>query len=138
MRKIISRYKRPIVVTATILYLSLVTLLSLVNISPPDDSLKIEGLDKVVHFCFYFGMNALFQLTLLVYNKCKSWHLPLIATLCAIAYSFGIEIIQGQVGRSFDLMDTLANSLGALAALSIHYLYTSVLDKKFLSKTPLK
>lgn len=67
--------------------------------------------DEVVHFFFYMG-EVLFLLLLLV--NIPAWGKALFV-LNVILLSGMIEMIQGQIGRSRDINDFLANTLGACA-----------------------
>ena len=65
--------------------------------------------DKLQHFAAYGTLSVLAGLTT------RSWRQALLyAALLAIA-GYGLEIAQTYVGRSYDLADALANTLGALA-----------------------
>ncbi len=107
--------KRLIATTATI-YIILITLLSLLKLSLPEAAPKTLGFDKIVHFCFYFGFNAIIIITLIAYKvkSVKRW--LILTTLIAILYGVAIEFIQKHVGRDFDIYDIAANSIGAITA----------------------
>jgi len=87
--------------------------------SPQGIFLKIPHLDKLIHFVFYFVLCWLLirakrgkfqQGTNLIRVYCNSF-------LVAVGYGFCIEIIQYFISwRSFDWLDVLANSLGAITA----------------------
>lgn len=79
------------------------------------DFIQIENIDKVVHFCLFFG------LCIMLYNayRIRSW----IIIIIPFAISYLIEVLQGVLpfNRSYDLQDLLANLVGILTAyLSIH------------------
>lgn len=126
--------KRLIATTATI-YIILITLLSLLKLSIPEVNPKILGFDKIVHFCFYFGFNALIIITLIAY-KVKSVNKWLIlTTLIAILYGVAIEFIQKYVDRDFDIYDIVANSIGAIsAAIIISHPQINKMLNKYISK----
>lgn len=115
-KKSIMKRKR-VLLALTIFYILLITILSLVNISPKDDSVNVAHLDKVVHFCFYLGLNVLLLLSREVFARVVRFVDGVIITLLTILYSVGIEVAQYFVGRDFDLLDIVANSMGAIAAL---------------------
>src|SRR4051812_19885358 len=80
---------------------------------------NIPGLDKAVHFTFYT------VLTLLMFYGWKkqevfpALHRRLLVRIlvCAIAYGLLIEVMQETLtdSRHFEVLDVLANSLGAIA-----------------------
>lgn len=74
--------------------------------------------DKVVHF----GMYAVFSFLLSINTKCsfqKNYTL-LITLFFSIFYGIVIEVLQHvmNLGRSFDFLDVIANSAGALFGLT--------------------
>lgn len=81
---------------------------------------NVIGIDKVVHFIFYFVLCFLY--TAIFNSKQTIRVISLIAFVC-IAFGFLIECIQGLFlqDRFFDLYDVLANSTGAIFA-SFYYL----------------
>ncbi len=109
--------KKRIIIAATILYILFITLLSLVNLSGNIESVSVGNLDKLVHFCFYFSMNLLLILTVMICCRSSKTRRLWLITIVSIIYGIGIEIVQIHVGRDFDYMDILANSIGAIAAL---------------------
>ncbi len=110
----------------------LMTLASLLSISFPDnddDSFKFLHADKVVHFVFYFVTTVLGTLFLREVGKGRRAIVPTIvkATLFAIIYGVIIEVIQAvfTTERSGDIMDALANTIGAIAgAFFIKYFFS--------------
>ena len=117
------------IIVATICYVVFVTVLSLVKLS--DDTLKVSiaNVDKVVHFCFYFGMNFLLLLLVHLYAiRIKNWQI-IGVTFATVAYGFVVEIIQHYVGREFDAGDIIANAVGSIFSL---VLYLSI--KSYVSR----
>lgn len=111
---------KPAVIIATICYMVLITVLSLVKFS--DDTIKVEiaNIDKVVHFCFYFGMNFLLLLMYHLYTlRTKVWQI-IGVTCLTVTYGFIIEVIQLYVGRDFDIGDIMANAVGATLSLALY------------------
>lgn len=112
--------RKRILKTSTILYTLLITILSIVNLSGRVDPVSVAHFDKLVHFCFYFGLNMLLQLLLLTYyRRGVLFKHKLIATCAVVSYSVCIEVVQYYVGRSFDLLDILANTMGTFSALAM-------------------
>lgn len=64
--------------------------------------------DKITHFTAYFVLALLATVAL------KARLRALWATLALIAMGGALEIVQGFVGRDCDIMDEVANSLGAV------------------------
>lgn len=108
-----------IITILTAAYVVLLTVLCLVRISASTPDLSIFGFDKLVHFCFYFGLNVLLVSLLAGYKKKirSLWIVP--TTIIAILYGITIEYIQEYVGRDFDVYDIVANSIGAVSAAAL-------------------
>lgn len=100
----------------TAVYIITLTVVCLVKISTPAPKLEVIGFDKIVHFCLYFGLNLLLITTMISHKGSAKLSAIISLTLSAILYGVAIEIIQGYVGRDFDLYDIAANSLGAIVA----------------------
>jgi VanZ family protein len=107
-----------------------VTLFSLFSFSGVDSSgLHIPHLDKAVHFTFYFVMVVL---AFLAKSEGKpkeegrpNWLVYIV--LFAICYGIIIEILQhvATANREGDLLDALANSIGAISGMMlIRYLFS--------------
>jgi VanZ family protein len=113
--------------TLSFIYLSCIALLSLLPSKDFPELPLFSGIDKVVHFCMYFGLTIL---------ACWSMHAEVrhrwyfIVVLFAIGWGVTMEIFQllMHLGRSFDLYDILANSMGALIG-AIIYLLTARMKK---------
>lgn len=88
-----------------------VTVLLLIPISGPDTSSSAIGIDKAVHFLFFF---ALVVPVLTFYPRAWVWVVPV-----AIAYGGMIEVIQPYFGRGMELGDFVANSLGVVSAVPV-------------------
>ena len=92
-----------------------IIILVLSSLSPPKTP-KIhlfEGLDKVVHFSIYLMFSGFIFRELKKVNKINPYKLSIIIP---VFYGVLMEILQHFVfrGRSFELMDIVANSLGAI------------------------
>jgi VanZ family protein len=81
--------------------------------------LKIPYFDKMVHFMMYF-IFALFLMSGFSRQYGKTSAKAYIFSFI-IAFLFGvlIECIQEKVGRSYDLYDMLANTVGIIVSLSL-------------------
>lgn len=90
---------------------------------------KIPHLDKLVHFTFYFVMVVLGVLAAGEYLKkrIKFSNVLIYTLLFAIAYGIIIEVIQYTltVNRQGDVLDALANTLGALLGMFIARIFFS-------------
>ncbi len=108
--------RKQIIIALTAIYIVTLTILCLVQISAPTPDLQIFGFDKVVHFCFYFGLNTLLVSTIIAKRgNARAIHI-IATTLASIAYGVAIEFIQKEVGRDFDIYDIVANSIGSITA----------------------
>jgi VanZ family protein len=114
--------KKPALVLA-ISWTVLVAVLSLMSIGKFGDTVEIPNKDKFVHFVFYF----VFVVSWYLYFKAKNNFKYTGVSIVLIAISFGvfIEICQATLTkeRHGDILDVLANSLGAISGyLFIKYL----------------
>lgn len=94
-----------------IIYLLMVTAVSLLPSNDIPEVQVFPYFDKVVHF----GMYALFSFLLLwAWPQEFSGKKQLIPFLMVVAYGFLMEVLQRftHLGRTFDLSDELANCLG--------------------------
>ncbi|MFI3332710.1 MAG: VanZ family protein [Rikenellaceae bacterium] len=112
------------------LYILLITLLSLINISQKENSIDITYLDKIIHFCFYFGLNTLLLLLREVIGRNRRLLGAVAITFVTILYGAGIEAVQHFVGRDFDIFDIAANSVGAIVALPLFMWFRCVAFNK--------
>ncbi|MFR9603642.1 MAG: VanZ family protein [Rikenellaceae bacterium] len=116
-------------VVTTTLYIILITLLSLVQFSDEIEPPQIEYFDKFVHFCFYLGLNSLLLYTLLLFKRRLSLSVLVLSTLLSILYSIAIELLQPLMGRTCDVADVVANSVGAVMGAIVVFVLWS---KRFL------
>lgn len=77
-------------------------------------SLQFKNEDKVAHFILFFIFTLLLFFSQLFSQKKWLWLLP-------ISVGIGIELLQNamNLGRSFDVLDIVANTLGTFAAYAI-------------------
>jgi VanZ family protein len=95
-----------------------ITILSLITISSDiGSSIKIEYKDKYVHFTFYFIFVVLW--TLFAKSNKLTKKIKFIVLFSAIGYGILMEICQGlfTTTRTADILDVLANSIGAFMGL---------------------
>jgi VanZ family protein len=83
--------------------------------------------DKVVHFIFFFIFTMLWS----VYNNCK-WVTTIYIIITSFIFGWLIEIYQKNyvIGRSFDVFDIIADTIGAVSFLIIY----KWVSRAFLSK----
>lgn len=96
----------------------------------PDPHLDIPHLDKVVHFGMFFIL-ALLLCNELQYQTRFTWRKIYITTVC-IAFIYGgvIELLQQYFfNRSGDVLDLLADVLGAIAGCLVYPLFKAWKDK---------
>ncbi len=107
------------IVRVTILYILVVTILSLVKMSSLPKPPTVTNFDKLVHFGFYFVMNMLVLIGAR-YRFGVSKVMPVIyITLGVISYGALIDVVQHFIGRECSLYDIAANSVGAVTALVV-------------------
>lgn len=115
----IRHYILAVIVFLVICYLSL--------FKPPSiGEVSIPHLDKVVHFCMYFGFSSILWVDFFRsnephnYNNKRGW---LIGGFLPILLSGCIELLQEYCTsyRGGEWLDLLANSLGVLSASSLFY-----------------
>lgn len=110
----IKKYWKSLIVIAVILYLSVMK-------QPSNEKLVLfEGIDKVVHFCMYFGLSSMLWIDHLLKYKgnYKPKHLLFGAVLLPVAWGGLMEIAQGVFtsDRACELADFIANTSGVLVA----------------------
>ncbi len=103
----------------TLLYVFILTLLSIVKLSPNVPMSDVVGIDKVVHIIFYFVLNMLLLLVCSLRGFVMNLSSMVVVTLVAIGYGCLMEIIQQFTGRECSVLDIVANSIGALLALPL-------------------
>ena len=95
-------------------------------------SVKIPHLDKLVHFSFYFIFCGLTIFGLSKKYKSPTLFILIFSMLLSTCYGVVIEYLQEamKAGRSGELLDAIANILGA-SAISFFYkpLINKILDK---------
>ena len=109
----------------------LMCLVSVGNLPSININMKIEGIDKLVHFTFHF----VFVMLWFLYLKNKNIK-PVLVKIFLASFCFGllIEICQSlfTITRQADIMDVLANASGALTAITILFLYHTFFKKDIL------
>lgn len=103
----------------------IVLFLSLVQ-SDKIPAVNIEHLDKVVHAFFHFIFTLLWILFFKTQIKPPNSYTPyIISFLFSVLFGVAIEIMQGQytTTRKEDMMDVLANMVGAFLAVFLGVLY---------------
>jgi VanZ family protein len=113
MRPLLEQYlfthKRTTVLLATVWTVAILVLCLIPGRELPKVDLW-QHTDKLVHFTLFLGLQTLWQ------GAYPQRRTPILLLL--VAYGLLIEVVQHYcvTGRSFDLYDWLADSLGALAA----------------------
>lgn len=108
------QFTRKTYIMLTVMWAFFILLLSVIPGKDLPES-NLIGIDKVVHFIFYFILCFLYTS---VFNVQQSIRMILLIAFVCIAYGFLIECIQGLFlqDRFFDLYDVVANSMGAIIA----------------------
>lgn len=109
-------------------FLLIVSLLPDGNLPSVPNWFSLFSPDKVAHF----GAYGLFALLLSVsFSKSRIKRVVLYAVSVAAVYGVVMEILQGisGTGRHFDLVDMVANLLGAILGGFVYYLFTQLRKK---------
>lgn len=102
-----------------IIYTIIVATLSLVTMPNTDEIELPSFFDKIVHFCFYFGMSILVLSTRWIkYKKIRAASCIKTFTI-TLLFGFVIEIIQPYFGRTFDIGDIVANCCGNITGIAL-------------------
>lgn len=98
----------------SLLYLTSLTIVSLLPSSALPEDILFPGADKIIHILMYAGLAALLRWTLA--DRLRSPRKLLALILVTSAYGILLEILQHTITtRSFEWADALANTLGAIA-----------------------
>lgn len=114
---------------AALAYTGLITYLSLINLA--DTSVGKLGVgDKLMHLGAYFGL-AIIWLLFFLFKAENERFAKNIVLICAGCIVFGtfIEVLQHMLTeyRQLDLLDVLANSIGAIVAGALVWLLKEIL-----------
>lgn len=101
---------------------------------PKSHFYELIHVDKWVHICMFGILVFLFLQAVRLFNKNVHLSTLFIVPVCGIAYGTGMEFVQKYwtTGRSFDIWDIVADSIGCLLA----YAYVSI-RVKYAAKTAL-
>lgn len=108
----------------TALFASLWTLMILVACLIPGDEIpdvKVPLIDKWVHFAIFGGFSFLWMSVCRRPTLRNAFYMALLAT----ALGYAVELLQGSGitrGRSYDLYDLLADSIGGILGLAVFFL----------------
>jgi VanZ family protein len=95
-------------------------------------TVTIPNIDKLVHFCFHFGFTLLWFLFFKKqFNSIDNYKPLLVSFVFSIFFGLTIEILQSKytLTRSADMMDFLANSIGATFAIIAVLLFSKLISK---------
>ena len=114
---------------SALLYTGLITYLSLINLADTPVS-KLGVGDKVMHTGAYFGL-AFLWLLFVIFNAGNERFAKNLVMVCIACIIFGtfIEVLQHVLTeyRQLDLLDVLANSIGAIVAGTLVWLLKEIL-----------
>ena len=119
-------YKYSIIISVIICYLCLKASSSFDKVNV----FSFPHMDKIVHFCMYFGFMSV--LILETYVIAKKKHSILILALIPLFYGIVIEILQGLLTttRSASVYDALFNTLGILFSVAFWLIIKSFYYEK--------
>lgn len=94
--------------------------------------IPIPHFDKFVHFAMYTGLSLLLYESLKK-NIAKNKIAAIYSILFSIIYGIIMEVLQFemQLGRHFELLDFIANSLGAIAGVFLFPVYDKLIQLFF-------
>jgi VanZ family protein len=107
---------------AVLLFWPAVVLVTWGELTPSPPHLETHVWDKLLHFTAYFGLAGMAALSL------KSRRALLYAVLALIVFGGLLEIVQGLTGRDADILDELANTLGAVSGALVGLLFIRLVD----------
>lgn len=120
----------------TILYTIALFVASLIKISDPSLPVHFNNADKLFHLCAYLILTVLWQWY--YFAKTKSTRLKPYLSICVSTIIFGIiiEILQEKLTtyRSFEYLDIVADTVGALLSILILFLFKSKVMEAYLGK----
>jgi VanZ family protein len=93
---------------------------------------NIPNIDKLIHFCFHFGFIILWFLFFKKQFKSVDDYKPLLVSFVfSIFFGISIEILQSMytLTRSADMMDFLANAIGATSAIIAVLIFKKLISK---------
>jgi len=108
---------------AVLLFWPAVVLVTWGELTPSPPHLETHVWDKLLHFTAYFGLAGLAALSL------KSRRTLVYAVLGLIAFGGLLEIAQGMTGRDADLLDEVANTLGAILGAFAGLIFLRLVDR---------
>ena len=126
MIKLLIKNKLSIITALAILYLSFASADTFDKV----DIFIFPHLDKVVHFCMYFGLMLMLQIENSVYAK-KIVNL-IVLLLISLFYGIAVEFCQSwfTTTRHGDFFDALFDFFGILFAIVAWWLYSWFINKK--------
>ena len=126
MIQFIRKYPLSLLIIASILFLSL--------FNPPKTRLDdISNIDKIAHVCMYGGLELVIWIEYLRHHENLNWVKILVFGIIApIALGGLMEIAQMKLtqGRSGELADFIADSVGVLIGAAIGYFAIQTIFKK--------
>ena len=126
MIKMFIKNKLSILTALAIMYLSFASADTFDEV----DVFVFPHIDKVVHFCMYFGLMLMLQLENRIYAK-KARNLMvllLISLLYGVAIEFGQSLFT--TTRQGDFFDALFDFIGILFAIGAWWLYSRFISKR--------
>jgi VanZ family protein len=116
----------------SIIWLGLIFFASLTSSDKIPDFQLFPHVDKVIHFCMYLVLSFSLIPALLINKKYKKGYL--LSFIISVFFGFLMEYFQQvlAIGRSAELFDFLANTIGSIAGILIYQLTfrNKIIEKK--------
>lgn len=98
--------------------------------NPPPFFLDFDNSDKLVHFTMYFGLCFWIFYSTIGHGR---EHRYAVSLLVSVAYGIVMEVLQEfmAIGRSMDVWDALANSVGAACFLLLSVPFDKIMSRVF-------
>ncbi len=123
------KLRQSVRVALTIGYTIIVALLSLLPMRDLPHVHEFRGMDKIVHFCMYFGMSGLLSWATKTELRYSRFIYIVAATL---GWGLFMEVMQLEMhyGRQFSWFDMLANATGVFSGILVYI----ILARRVLSQ----
>jgi len=116
-------------IALTIVYILCIVALSLLPMRDLPQIQGFRGLDKIVHFCMYFGFSGL-----LAWATKTELRYSRLFYIAAVSLSWGLFMeymqLEMHLGREFSWLDMTANSTGVFSGIAVYILLARMVLSK--------